>query len=260
MGPYQRSTILGACETIYLPVSCDSGGTLPLIFWLIFFSPVVVLAPGWARRYQLSGASCHRSGTARTAGRPGTVADARLTSVLVDGPSVIIGFQAATTFRQSGSSPLTPALRCGPSLVVSLDDGAEINLATGNGTAAESAWSCGGTAAARESSCRRCVPASRLSFPSCRTSATERSSAGPGSPFKGFLEWAIAGHEPEAEPSKALDAAAIPLLAGRRQSAWPQRRPRSPCQTISHHCRIGIRCPEPLLESTTAVMATPSSG
>jgi hypothetical protein len=100
-----------------------------MIFWLIFLSPVVFLASGWAWRYQLRVLHLTGAGTAHIAGRPGTVADVQLTSVLVDGPSVIICFQAAAASRQSGPSPLVSALRHGQNLVVCLDAGAEVDVA-----------------------------------------------------------------------------------------------------------------------------------
>jgi hypothetical protein len=100
-----------------------------MVLWLIVLSPLIFLVSGWAWRYQLRVLNVTRAGAARVAGRPGTVTDVQLTSVLIDGPIALIGFEAATTASHAGPSSLAPTPRHRQSLVVSLDPDAEACIA-----------------------------------------------------------------------------------------------------------------------------------
>jgi hypothetical protein len=60
------------------------------------------------------------AGMARVAGRPGTVADVQLTSLMADGATVLLGFHAAGIIRPGG--------RVRQSLLISLDGDGDLAL------------------------------------------------------------------------------------------------------------------------------------
>ena len=66
-----------------------------MVLLLLVFAPVVFFVARWSWRYQQQMLRVAGTGVARTAGRPGVVADVQLTSVLVDESRVLIGFRPA---------------------------------------------------------------------------------------------------------------------------------------------------------------------
>jgi hypothetical protein len=92
-----------------------------MVLLLLVFAPVVFFVVRWSWRYQQQMLRVAGVGVARAAGRPGVVADVQITSVLVDGSRVLIGFRPAGVPRDSDTTR--------HSLLVSLDADAPATIA-----------------------------------------------------------------------------------------------------------------------------------
>jgi hypothetical protein len=100
-----------------------------MTLWLIVLVPLTFAVAGWAWRYQHQVLSITGTGLAQIVGRPGTVADVQLTSLLVDEPTVLIGLQPAGMAPQRPGRPMGPSSRLPLHLLMCLDTDPQAGIA-----------------------------------------------------------------------------------------------------------------------------------
>ena len=100
-----------------------------MTLWLIFFAPLIFLVAGWAWRFQHQVLAVTGTGVARIAGRPGALSDVQLTSVLVDGARILVGFRAAGNRRSMRMPPRPSPGESHRQFLLAVDADAQVSLA-----------------------------------------------------------------------------------------------------------------------------------